>query len=140
MEQTCQMRALIKGVLPEGRVRPNTVFWCDVNHAKNYIENNVAELIGPAPVGPTETKPAGPSQTPESSPEKKTPEQNAPANNQNSLPTVPAGPLTGSAALIEPGRVTPSASSAAGKVSRRGKSRTPKPGSTSTDGRSGSSQ
>ena len=111
MDSTAQMRATAKVILPEGRMRVGTIFWCSTEHARQYLEQHVAELIGPreAPV-------IGPSETKDTPAEKKTPVP-------DSAPAAPAGPLTGSAALTAPGRVPPSASSAGEKVSRPRKPR-----------------
>lgn len=41
-----QMRSLIKGIIPEGRVRPGAIFWTSHARAKEYIDAKVAEPIG----------------------------------------------------------------------------------------------
>lgn len=57
MSQTCQMRARIKGIIAEGRVRPGVVFWTTTERARLYIEQGVAE-----PNIPSETKPMEPAE------------------------------------------------------------------------------
>ena len=109
MEQTCQMRAKVKAIISEGRIRPGSIFWTTNERGVKYIEADIAELIGPA-----QTKPAGPSAT--KGDEKKTPPSSIAA---------PDGRSSASASLVAPGRDNPPASSPAAKVSRKRKSKAP---------------
>ena len=104
---TAQLRIRPGCIIAEGtgpkRGRPAPIIWVTPSRARQLIDAGAAELVN---AGPSETKPAGPE-------EKKS----------ESAPVTPAGPLTGSQPLVEPGRVTPSPSSEAVPASPKRRSR-----------------
>lgn len=101
-QQTCQMRALIKAIIAEGRVRPGAVFWTSPERAVQYIEQRVAEPIGAA------VEQAG-----------YVPGEAAEKNASSSA--APAGRSTDSAKSGEAGMVTSSSFSRPGPASAPGK-------------------
>lgn len=55
------MKSLIRGIIPEGRVRPGAVFWTTEARAQQYIRDRIAEPIG-EPVEAAQAHPAEPAE------------------------------------------------------------------------------
>lgn len=67
MEDTVQMRALVRCESLDGGLEPKKIFWCSRAHAEHYIQNRIAELIAP-PAGPKETPTVEPTELKKSLP------------------------------------------------------------------------
>lgn len=124
MQPTCQMRALVRGVIPEGAIKPREIFWTTEARARHYIENRIAEPI----VGPGERPAAGPQETKPQEPLEK-----------KSSSAAPDGRSTASAASSLPGAALLSSALRVETASPRRKSRARKALETVKDGLFGSS-